>query len=436
MSTNKTKLLTRRNFLKGAVGISLLAAGAYFLPETSLFRRAQNSARMLSGDLHARYVRQIITSTPAASRRIMWEADAPLTDAAVEYRQPGSEDIRTAKAADETFTDDGYTSNQYGATISGLQADTDYEYRIISTDAKSEWHKLHTAPDRSDSYKLLIFPDSQSSDYSDWTRLSQEAWKRNPDARFFVNMGDLVDNGEDHTQWQAWFDAVGTMIDCIPVVPLMGNHETYDQKWKVRLPEAYLHYFDVPENRSAQFSRYYYSFDYGDVHFMVLNSQWDETNDFKQGLLDEQREWLQEDARKSTAKWKVVLIHKDVLQYRIHNRPERQEGISDVGEAFMPLFDQLGIDIVFTAHLHTYRDRGHLYNKQPSETRGPLYILTGVAGNVRYPGLWIDHAYDKVTAPQPETDNYLTMDVATDQLTVTCYLPDGTTIDQVHVKKQ
>jgi hypothetical protein len=216
----------------------------------------------------------------------------------------------------------------------------------------------------------------------------------------------------------------------------MGNHETYDQKWKVRLPEAYLHYFDVPENRSAQFSRYYYSFDYGDVHFMVLNSQWDETNDFKQGLLDEQREWLQEDARKSTAKWKIVLIHKDVLQYRIHNRPERQEGISDVGEAFMPLFDQLGIDIVFTAHLHTYRDRGHLYDKQPSETRGPLYILTGVAGNVRYPGLWIDHAYDKVTAPQPETDNYLTMEVSPNQLTVTCYLPDGTTIDQVHIKKQ
>ena len=56
MAIDKKNLLTRRNFLKGAVGISLLAAGAYFLPGTSLFRRAQNSARMLSGDLHARYV--------------------------------------------------------------------------------------------------------------------------------------------------------------------------------------------------------------------------------------------------------------------------------------------------------------------------------------------------------------------------------------------
>ena len=124
------------------------------------------------------------------------------------------------------------------------------------------------------------------------------------------------------------------------------------------------------------------------------------------------------------------------MQYRIHNRPERKEGISDIGELFMPLFDELGIDIVFTAHLHTYRDRGHLYNLRPSpDGRGPLYILTGVAGNVRYPGLWIDHAYDKYVAPQPETDNYLTLDASPDTLTVRCYLPDGQQLDEAVVRK-
>ena len=435
MSIDNKALLTRRNFIKAATGVGLLAASTYWLRGMNLFHRAQNSARILSGSLPVRYVRQIITGTPAATRRIMWEADAPLTEPAVEFRQLTSDNIHIVRAADETFTDDGYTRHQYGATISELQADTDYEYRLVSADAQSDWFPLHTAPMGPASYKLLIFPDSQSSDYSDWARLAQDAWNRNPDAQFFVNMGDLVDNGEDHTQWQAWFDAVSRMISRIPIVPLMGNHETYDQNWKVRLPEAYLHYFDVPENHSERFSGYYYSFDYGMVHFIVLNSQWDETNAFKQGLLAEQCEWLQEDAHQSAAKWKVVLIHKDVLQYRSHKHPERQEGISAVGEALMPLFDQLGIDIVFTAHLHTYRNRGHLYNNRPSEKRGPLYLLTGVAGNVRYPGLWIDHAYDRVTAPQPETDNYLTMAVTSDQLSITCYLPDGTVIDHVQVNK-
>ena len=143
---------------------------------------------------------------------------------------------------------------------------------------------------------------------------------------------------------------------------------------------------------------------------------------------------LPKDAAASSKKWKVVLLHKDVLQYRIGKRPERKEGFSKFGEAFMPLFDELEIDVVLSAHLHTYRNRGHIkaFQRDPS---GPLYILTGVAGNVRYPGLWIDHALDEKIAPQPETDNYLTLEASQDALRFQCFLPDGTIIDDVTVKK-
>ena len=95
---------------------------------------------------------------------------------------------------------------------------------------------------------------------------------------------------------------------------------------------------------------------------------------------------------------------------------------------------ELGIDIVFTAHLHTYRNRGHIYNFDHS-SKGPLYILTGVAGNIRYPHLWKDHALDIATLPQPETDNYLTMEVTDKKLTVKCFLPDGTQMDEASVTK-
>ena len=150
--------------------------------------------------------------------------------------------------------------------------------------------------------------------------------------------------------------------------------------------------------------------------------------------MEEQLEWLPKDAAASDKKWKVVMLHKDVLRYRIEKRPERTEGISKFGEAFMPLFDELGIDVVLSAHLHTYRNRGHIKNFQRNPS-GPLYILTGVAGNVRYPGLWIDHALDEVVAPQPETDNYMTMEASKDALRFRCFLPDGTTIDEAIVKK-
>ena len=297
----------------------------------------------------------------------------------------------------------------------------------------SEWLPFAAAPERG-GFKALIFPDSQSSDYSDWQEVARGAWQRNPDAGFFVNMGDLIDNGEDHTQWDAWLSAVAPLIEKIPFAPVMGNHETYDRNWKVRLPEAYLQEFAVPDNGSEAFSRYYYSFDYEPCHFAVINTQMDETADFKPGLLEEQLAWLSEDMEKSRKKWKIALLHKDVLQYRIHNRPERTEGISDVGEVFMPLFDTLGVDLVFTAHLHTYRNRGHVQSFGRS-AKGPLYILTGVAGNVRYPNLWIDHALDEKVAPQPETDNYLVLEAKEASLAVECFLPDGTSIDRVEVVK-
>lgn len=99
----------------------------------------------------------------------------------------------------------------------------------------------------------------------------------------------------------------------------------------------------------------------------------------------------------------------------------------------MPLFDDLGIDVVFTAHLHTYRNRGHIRNFQ-RDKGGPLYILTGVAGNVRYPGLWIDHALDEKVAPQPETDNYLTLEANENRLVIKCFLPNGQEIDQAAVE--
>ena len=66
-----------------------------------------------------------------------------------------------------------------------------------------------------------------------------------------------MDNGEDSSQWRAWFGALHGIMDKLVFVPVMGNHECYDRNWKERLPEAYLHYFQVPTNGSTEFDRYY-----------------------------------------------------------------------------------------------------------------------------------------------------------------------------------
>lgn len=379
------------------------------------------------------YVRQIVSKDNTNSRMIMWQTKNELPDPAVEYHVVGSEDLHRVNALAENFTDDGVSVVLYSAELTELPTGSELEYRLASGSEVGAWHALKT--DDGGSFTALIFPDSQSGygDYSDWAELAKSAYARNPEAKFFINMGDLVDNGEDHSQWEAWFESVGPFSDRIPLAPLMGNHETYNLDWKVREPVAYLRAFNVPANGNAEMDRFYYSYDYGTVHFIVLNTQQGELADFNPTLLEAQLKWFREDIASTDKPWKVVLMHKDPLQYRIHNRPERTEGFSEEGEIWMPLFDELGVDVVLSAHLHTYRNRGHIRNFE-HDPSGPLYILTGVAGTVRYPGLWIDHALDEYVAPQPETDNYMTMQATAEQLDFYSFLPDGTQLDHAVVR--
>ncbi|WP_315436662.1 metallophosphoesterase [uncultured Selenomonas sp.] len=434
----KNKKMNRRNFIRAAAATGVLAVGGTALWQLDLLRGVRDTAlRQFPGVFYIERLRQIVAADNAHARALMWEVTSPVDQQMIELRLQGTEDVRRIAAEDARFTDGGTEVYQYTAELDQLTPGHMYQYRITAGDAATDWQPLYT-PTADENYKMLIFPDSQSSDYADWKQLAHLAWARNTDAELFTCMGDLVDNGEDRLQWTEFFVGVKEMQRSIPMVPLMGNHETYNLDWKVRLPEAYLHYFKTPRNGSKEFERYYYSFDYGDAHYIVLCTQQKEIGEFKDGLVEEQLAWIRRDLKAHRKRWNIVFMHKDVLQYRINGRPERTEGIDeDNGRVWMPVFDELGIDIVFTAHLHTYRNRGHIYGfEKTPDAKGPLYILTGVAGNVRYPNLWIDHAFDEVTLPQPETDNYLTMDVSRDAIEIACFLTDGTEMDRVRVTKR
>jgi len=394
---------------------------------------AGQAASVVNGTLQVKALRQVIAADDSKGRTIMWQTDKELQDAAVEYGLKGQDTVQRVVAQGEKFTDDKVTSYIYTARIADMRPGQTYRYRALAGKEATAWQELKTP--QGNNFKALIFPDSQSSDYTAWQNISRFAWKTYKDADFFVNMGDLVDNGEDHNQWNYWFEAVDDMIKHIPVVPVMGNHETYNLAWKVRMPEAYLHLFALPKLENATYQNQYYSFDYGDVHFVVLNTQENEIKGFQPDMMKLQVEWLKKDLAQTKKKWKVVLMHKDVLQYGFLTRPTpRAEGISEEGNLFMPIFDANNVDVVLTAHLHTYRNRGHIRNFKRDE-KGPLYIITGVAGNVRYPSLWKSHQLDVTVAPQPETDNFLYMEATDNSMIFTSYLPDGQQIDKVEVKK-
>ena len=203
------------------------------------------------------------------------------------------------------------------------------------------------------------------------------------------------------------------------------------------LLKAYINLFAVPENGLPEYKRQFYSFDYGPVHFTVLDTNFHEAQGWQPQLLTDELRWLEQDLANSKARWKIVLQHRDIFMYAFSKesgRPERATFFLDFTRQLMPLYEKYKVDAVLSAHLHTYRRRLPLRNFAPSED-GITYILTGVAGNVRYPKLWGDFAWDAARAPQPETANYMTLEVSQEKLLFRAFLPDGKQFDEVEIKK-
>ncbi len=378
-------------------------------------------------------LRQLVAADNKTSRTIIFQGDKKRAYSLEWKLEEGGSQQQAA--VDSSFQDGKDEHIQYTGKLQGLAPGSRYRYRIVTPEAKGAWHSLRT-DDGKKGFTALIFPDSQSSDYSGWQRLAKLAFARNPEAALAINMGDQVDNGEDGRQWQEWFKGVAPFSGQLPLATLDGNHETYTLDWKVRLPKAYLGFFDYPLGLQG-YEDQFYSFDYGPVHFTALDTNFKELEQLQPRLWEEELRWLEEDLARSQAKWKVVLMHKDIMIYGFSpesGRPPTKTRIVDIGERLMPIFEKHKVDLVLTAHLHTYRRRVPLKLSGPAPDGIP-YVITGVAGSVRYAKLWGDYELDAGRAPQPETCNYLTLQASPDALLLQAFLEDGKEFDRLELKK-
>ena len=439
---NKSKVL--KTIIAIAALVVLIIGG--YVYKDAIQSRIARTAAVVSGqeikpllNSEGRYIRQIVAQDNSTSRTIMWQSDNSESDAIIEYRLEESKNIQSIGATDKAFTDDGSTTYIHEGTLTGLTPKTKYEYRVgYGSDRRSDWYPLETAG--ASVYDVLIYPDSQSGDYSQWEEIVKDSAHRNPRTALYISMGDLVDNGEQDYQWRTWLNSIRPLSATVPLATTLGNHEMYTLDWKMREPYAYLNYFAVPPNGNEIFNRRYYSFDFGDVHYVVLDTQLYESNHednhdtHHPDLYDVQVQWLRQDLAANTKKWTVVLMHRDPFQYAI-DRPgaSRDVGFNEEGVLFMPIFDEFNVDLVLSAHLHSYRNRGHVRNFN-RDASGPLYILTGIAGDARRPK-WKEHPLDVYVAPDRDKNNYMAMTVTPNKLIVKAFLPDGTQLDESVIEK-
>jgi len=412
-------MVKKKKYIWGFI-FTCIAASIYFY--------SVSKSGYTGSDSDVGQIMHVVAADMKHEHTISWKTSALGSLGSLEIRPKQSKNstMINAEAVELPTYNGGKPFMLYTAHITKLSPGTEYEYRVSTGKRQSAWKEFKTEPE-STAFKALIFGDSQSVDYKDWANTAQTAWKSYPDTAFFINMGDLVDNGQDDYQWNAWFDGASKLFATIPIAPVMGNHEAYNLDWKMALPDYYLSLFSVPANGPAGLERYAYSYDYGDVHFIVLNTQAEELRSWYPDFLKQQQKWLEKDLSQTQKKWKVVLMHRGIWKNPF-NGP-----LDEIGSMFASLFDTYHVDLVLTGHVHSYARTAALKNgrRDPS---GTIYITTGRSGEKvwdKSPRKPMDEVYYNPL----DMPNYLVLEASHDILKVAAFKQNGETIDQTEIKK-
>jgi len=99
----------------------------------------------------------------------------------------------------------------------------------------------------------------------------------------------------------------------------------------------------------------YYSFNYGNMHFVCLDS-YDSDRDPSGDMLT----WLQSDLAANTQPWLIAFWHHPPYTKGSHDSDNEGELI-DMRENALPILESHGVDLVLTGHSHSY-ERSYYLN--------------------------------------------------------------------------
>jgi hypothetical protein len=110
----------------------------------------------------------------------------------------------------------------------------------------------------------------------------------------------------------------------------------------------------------------FYSFDYNDIHFIIINSNENMNGQFDMTV--EQKDWLINDLSTNELDFIVAAYHHPSYSIRDTNRVHVARSVRETLE---PIFVDYGVDVVFNGHDHYY------YRTLRNDI---MYVTTGGAG--------------------------------------------------------
>ncbi len=372
-----------------------------------------------------------------SSRSFAWTARADFENMAIRYAEISDDwessykELRAGLHGTSTGAK-GETLLYYKVSIKNLSPGTAYTYKIVDTkkNCESPAYFFVTEKETEDSFSFIAVTDMQGKseeDYSVFANVLEKAIQEAPDARFFLSMGDQVEQADNPKQWQWFFDAFKRYAPSLPVMATLGNHEAHGDENSAGY--HFMLHFNHPKNGDKtgfsalspiteinsktkemvgllkNLSGSFYSFDYGDVHFAVLNSGSDAYPDICAiPLLSAQKTWLENDLKNSKAKWKIVLIHQGLY-------PAFDWQYFGSREILEEIINKYKVDLVLQGHDHIYM-RSHpmkngkaIISKQANAIQkgtAPVYLIPGSSGVKKYRYFFSPPEYVSVLTEVPQ----------------------------------
>jgi len=204
-------------------------------------------------------------------------------------------------------------------------------------------------------------------------------------------LGDNVYPAGDPERLQATvYQPFGPLLDRgTELFAILGNHDVQGG-----VGEAQLDALQMPGR--------WYAVEQGDLLGIALDSTIPDD--------PEQLAWLEETLAGSDATWKLVGLHHPPFSSGMHGSNEA------VADAFVPLFERYGVQIVFSGHEHDYQ--------RTEPINGVTYIVTGAAAETRRTGT------EDFTAVAWSTHHYVDMHVFDDHIVLRAIDQDGEQFDE------
>lgn len=262
------------------------------------------------------------------------------------------------------------STKEHELVLDSLSSNTRYYYQIVtpSQTLGDSTYFFQTAPAKGAKSKFSFW--STGDMYPGQAQLDvYEGFKKfigNKYTNIYLTVGDNVYAGASDNDFQANFFQVyqnGPILKQSALFPSTGNHDYDISSRRQDDPTiAYFQNFTLPQKGELSGipsnSEAYYSYDYGNTHFICLDSHaWGADN---MRLFDgpsEQLNWLKKDLAANKQDWTVVYFHHPPYTKGTYDSDSNQgfnAELYNLRNILVPIFDEYHVDIVLTGHSHIF----------------------------------------------------------------------------------